>query len=110
MINDWEDCIFLIKGEKLQGSGVLISGQHILTAAHLSFKLQQPYTIRGTKGRSFTVKCDFICNNSDFALLQSNELPEIRISTGYLDRGHKFFLMVRLNFVKFYNQHLIFMF
>lgn len=94
VIKEWEDRVFLINGEKLQGSGVLISDQRILTAAHLSFKLQKLYYMQGTNKRSFTAKCEFICKNSDFAVLKSTDLLEMGTPTENLIRGNKYLLMV----------------
>ncbi|KAE9549619.1 hypothetical protein FO519_007160 [Halicephalobus sp. NKZ332] len=81
------------RGDKLVGSCVLFNDRYILTAAHLSFKLQQSYNIEGTEGRSFKVKCNFICTLLDFAILQSDELPNLRLPIDHLRRGHKYFIM-----------------
>ena len=94
IINSWENRVFLIKGDKLVGSCVLIHEQHILTAAHLSFKLHQSYKIEGAESRSFSVRCQFISKSFDFAILQSDDLPNLRLPIDHLRRGDKYFVMV----------------
>lgn len=100
VINEWEDRVFIIYGEKgSQGSGVLISGQSILTAAHLSFKLHESYNIQGTNNRCFSVKCEFISKDNDFAVLKSTDLPEFGTPTDQLHRGNKYLMMVCIYFL-----------
>ncbi|CAI4220990.1 unnamed protein product [Auanema sp. JU1783] len=90
----WEDRVFMITGMKgSQGSGVLLSDQHILTAAHLSFKLGDMYNIRGTEDRSFTAICNFICIDNDFAILKSTTLPEVNTPVEQLNHGRKYVTM-----------------
>lgn len=96
MVDEWEDKVFLIEGRKLQGSGVLIEGQQILTAAHLSFKLNDTCTIRGTDDRIFQASCTFIAKDLDFAILKSSDLRSILTPVGHISRGSGFIVMVGL--------------
>ncbi|KAI6179701.1 hypothetical protein M3Y98_00638800 [Aphelenchoides besseyi] len=89
----WESRVFRMNGDKLIGSSVLLDQQLLLTAAHLSFKLQHDYSITGSNNRTFNVKCVFICKSYDFALFKSDDLPTVDVPVGSLDRGDKYFIM-----------------
>ncbi|KAI6188190.1 hypothetical protein M3Y98_00327400 [Aphelenchoides besseyi] len=89
----WESRVFRMNGDKLIGSSVLLDQQLLLTAAHLSFKLQHDYSITGSNNRTFNVKCVFICKLYDFALFKSDDLPTAHLPVGSLDRGDKYFIM-----------------
>lgn len=95
VINDWEDKVFQVDGENgMQGSGVLIDGKRILTAAHLSFKLHKSYKIRGTNGLVRNAQCTFISKKWDFATLQANDLPDVSTPATNLTRGNNFLVLV----------------
>lgn len=94
IINEWEDRVFMVSGDGLQGTGILISHQQILTAAHLRFKIDKNYTIRGTNDRCFCAKCEFISKKYDFAVLKSTDLPECGTPIDQLRRGNKYVTMV----------------
>ena len=94
IIRTWEKRVFRITGEKLTGSCVLINEKHIPTAAHLSFKLEHFYTIEGTEDRKFQAKCNFISKVLDFAILYSDDLPNLGLPIDGSCRGHKYFIMV----------------
>ena len=79
-------------GDNGQGSGVLISNKRILTAAHMSFRIDKTYNFSGTEG-SFQAKVLFICKKFDFAVLTSESLPDIGIAPINVSRGN-YFLMV----------------
>ncbi|KAF1757309.1 hypothetical protein GCK72_013764 [Caenorhabditis remanei] len=93
IMNFWESRVFRISGNKLTGTCVLINDRHVLTAAHLSFKLNQSYKIKGAGNQEFTVNCVFICKPLDFAILQSDDFPILELSMTSLERGAKFFMM-----------------
>ncbi|CAI4229185.1 unnamed protein product [Auanema sp. JU1783] len=93
VINEWEKRVFMVSGYDLQGSGVLISHQQILTAAHLHFKIDKSYTVRGTDNRCFSAKCEYISKKYDFAMLKSTDLPEFRTPIDQLGRGNKYVTM-----------------
>lgn len=93
IINQWEDRVFMVSGDGLQGTGILISHQQILTAAHLRFKIDKNYTIRGTNDQSFCAKCEFISKKYDFAVLKSTDLPECGTPIDQLQRGNKYVTM-----------------
>ncbi|CAB3409333.1 unnamed protein product [Caenorhabditis bovis] len=92
-MNFWENRVFRISGNKLTGTCVLINERHVLTAAHLSFKLNQSYKIKGAGNQEFAVNCIFICKHRDFAILQSDDFPIMELTMGSLGRGAKYFLM-----------------
>lgn len=94
IINEWEDRVFMVSGDGLQGTGILISHQQILTAAHLRFKIDKSYTVRGTNDRCFCAKCEFISKKYDFAVLKSTDLPECGTPIDQLPRGNKYVTMV----------------
>jgi hypothetical protein len=94
IIKNWEPRVVHVEGAKLAGSGVLISKQSILTAAHLSFKLEGFYPIKGSNNQVIQAKCVFICTQRDFAILQSEKLPNHELSTNDLNRGDLYFMMV----------------
>ncbi|EGT32058.1 hypothetical protein CAEBREN_15279 [Caenorhabditis brenneri] len=92
--NFWENRVFRITGNKLTGTCVLIDNRRALTAAHLSFKLNEKYTIKGTGNREFSVTSVFICKHYDIAILQSDALPKLGLSMGSLwGQGAKYFMM-----------------
>ena len=94
IINEWEDRVFMVSGDGLQGTGILISHQQILTAAHLRFKIDKSYTVRGTNDRCFCAKCEFISKKYDFAVLKSTDLPECGTPIDQLPRENKYVTMV----------------
>lgn len=85
--------MFLITGDKGQGSGVLISNKRILTAAHLSFRIDKTYNVCGTES-NFEAKVIFICKKFNFAVLVSESLPDVGTAPGLISAGDKYFLMV----------------
>ncbi|CAJ0568259.1 unnamed protein product, partial [Mesorhabditis spiculigera] len=91
--DSWDSRVFRIAGNKLTGTCVLINERHALTVAHLSFKLDQSYKIKGDGNQEFSVTCVFICKHLDFAILQSNDFPILELSMGSLGRGAKYFMM-----------------
>lgn len=91
----WGSRVFKVEGRKLHGSGVLIDGRNVLTAAHLSFKVGELYTIRGKGDRVFQVTCKFICKRYDFSILESKDLPEVELPTATLREEERYFIMVR---------------
>ncbi|CAJ0962300.1 unnamed protein product, partial [Mesorhabditis belari] len=97
ILNDWENRVFCIEGRGGRvGSCVLLNKQHILTAAHLSFKLGECYPIKGPGlegSLDLRVRCDFISNHFDFAVLSSDALQDLELSTDALKRGSKYFIM-----------------
>uniref|UniRef100_A0A1I7TSJ5 Serine protease n=1 Tax=Caenorhabditis tropicalis TaxID=1561998 RepID=A0A1I7TSJ5_9PELO len=93
VIDEWKERVFMVHGTKLEGSGVLISEQHVLTAAHLGFDLHKSYTIFGCNGLPFNTTCEFISKQCDFALLKSSELPEVKTSTLLATNGTKFLIL-----------------
>lgn len=74
--------MFLVLGDKRQGSGILISNKRILTASHMSFCIDKTYNVCGTGGR-FEVKCIFICKKFNFVVLSSKSLPDVNIAGKY---------------------------
>ncbi|EGT51743.1 hypothetical protein CAEBREN_02693 [Caenorhabditis brenneri] len=92
--NSWENRVFRVCGNKLTGTCVLIDNRRALTAAHLSFKLNETYTIKGAGNQEFSVICVFICKHYDIAILQSDALPILELSMGSLGgQGSKYFMM-----------------
>ena len=59
-----------MEGDRAQGSGILMDKKRLATAAHLGFKLNQKYTVKGTNGRQFSAECSFIMAQ-DIAILKS---------------------------------------
>lgn len=92
IFNSWKKRVFRIVGDNGQGSGILISKKHILTAAHISFRIDKTYNVFGTEG-SFQSKVVFICKKFDFAVLTSESFPDMDIATINVSRGN-YFLMV----------------
>ncbi|CAJ0962347.1 unnamed protein product, partial [Mesorhabditis belari] len=97
ILKEWENRVFCIGGRGGRvGSCVLLEKKHILTAAHLSFKLGECYPIKGpglTGSLEVRVRCDFISRSHVFAILSSNSLEDLPLSTDSLNRGSKFFMM-----------------
>ncbi|CAL2042690.1 unnamed protein product [Caenorhabditis brenneri] len=91
--NSWESRVFRVCGNKLTGTCVLINDRRVLTAAHLSFKLNETYTIKGTGNQEFSVTCVFICKHYDIAILQSDDIPILGLPIGSLVTGFKYFMM-----------------
>ncbi|CAJ0962474.1 unnamed protein product, partial [Mesorhabditis belari] len=97
ILNDWENRVFCIQGRGgMLGSCVLLNNKRIFTAAHISFKLGDFYPIKGPglKGSvDVRVRCVLICNKHDFAVLVSDALEDLPLSTFALQRGSKYFMM-----------------
>lgn len=90
----WEDKVYFVKGNKFNGSGVLISNKRILTASHIGFALNNSYNVCGSKNQNYSAKCCFISKKLDFAFLQSDEFEETSLYHGILDLGRKYYIMV----------------
>ncbi|CAI4220796.1 unnamed protein product, partial [Auanema sp. JU1783] len=91
--NRWQTRVFQIQGGKFNGTCFLINGQRVLTAAHLDFVIDKKYQICGSEKRTFDVKCKFICCESDFAVLHSDELPDLSPPVDGIYRGMNYFVM-----------------
>jgi hypothetical protein len=91
----WSARVFPIQGDRLRGSGVLINNKRVLTAAHLGFTIGNKYIINGTEIRDVVVECVYISKRTDFALLRSDDLPEMNCPAEALNRGHTCYTMVR---------------
>ena len=73
--------VFKVHG-KTTGSGYLLQGKKILTAAHLGFKLASYYTVYNQDNKAISVICEHISNKGDFAILYSEELTTEKIIEG----------------------------
>jgi hypothetical protein len=86
--------VFSIQGNRLRGSCCLLSGQSLLTAAHLGFNHGCDYKINGLYLRDVPATCTFISKDYDFAILHSEQLPVLFCPTGILTQGDDFYTMV----------------
>uniref|UniRef100_A0A914EJH5 Mitochondrial ATP synthase regulatory component factor B n=1 Tax=Acrobeloides nanus TaxID=290746 RepID=A0A914EJH5_9BILA len=91
--NTWKNRVFRVEGGKLNGSGIALGRKHLLTAAHMGFKLKERYSLHGTNDVHLSATVEYINRKADVALLKSDELPDTEIERRNLDVGRNYFLM-----------------
>uniref|UniRef100_A0AC34RPH6 Serine protease n=1 Tax=Panagrolaimus sp. JU765 TaxID=591449 RepID=A0AC34RPH6_9BILA len=90
VIDRWGSRVFNVNGG-LEGCCVLLDKGFILTASSLKFTVNETYPVRDIAGRVVSAKCLFDSPQLDFAILHSDDFPDLSYFIGSIGRGSKYY-------------------